>query len=198
MPENSPESNRITQPTPTTKAKTKGFFGKMYDAFIKNDIKTVRKGVFYDVIAPNIADLIINSVDRALIMFLKDDARYIPQRGSSGKYHDRYNGGSQVSCSNRVEKPAMMIDIRRFKSSDYTIPDREDAERVRLDLENAMIGYEWVPVAIFFESLDITPPPEAYNWGWNDLRGLSVAPVYGGYIVTLPTIKHIPSFPNDK
>lgn len=183
-------------------ANNEGFFSKMYHAFIMSTAEEVQDAVIYDVIVPNLKDTIRGVGNTVVDMLFGGKSGY-----RAGRYRD--SSGYRRSYSNvypreddrddprgRIQErssiKSSVVDIRRFDASDYVIKETKDlsdrghAEDILITLEDQIAEYGTASIGDFLDLIGITPPPEAYNYGWNDLSVTRAVPCVGGYILTLP------------
>ena len=173
---------KIEQVTGIVKTKKKSEIGKIADAFIAEDAKSVWSYILMDVLVPAakkaISDIVTNGVD----MFLY---------GESGR-HNKNSNNSYVSyrsySDNSRGRSSEGIRTRSGGNFDEIIFEtRGEAEMVREQMNEMIDRYGIVTVGDMYDMARLTPPYTSNKYGWTSIRTAEVIRERGGgYIIKLP------------
>ena len=166
------------------KTKKKSLGEKLVDTFIAEDIVTVRKHVFTDVIVPKIIDIIISGVTEGLTRLFRGGS--VRQYNSNSQY---YNKPSSVyhAASNNVQTNTQDTYSRSVYSyTDIVYESQVDAENVLTDLISEIDEYGSVSVAHLYEIVGRDTNPIDYKYGWKSLSSARSERITDGYILKLP------------
>ena len=165
----------------SVKAKKKSGFRKFMDAFVQEDIGTVKTYIWSEVLVPAVKKTFSDTVTNALDMFLWGKTGGRRPRGNAERisyrsYYDRPGVGSRES-------------ERRQRSYDYDdviLDSREEADEVLARMDELLQDYKMVSVADFYDLVGITGKTTDNRYGWTDLRSASVVRDRDGYLISLP------------
>lgn len=167
------------------KTKKKSLGEKLIDTFIAEDISTVRKHVFTDVVVPKIIDIIISGVTEGLTRLFRGGGS-VRQYNSNSQY---YNKPSSVyhAASNNVQTNTQDTYSRSVYSyADIIYESQMDAENVLTDLISEIDVYGSVSVAHLYEIIGRDTNPIDYKYGWKSLSSARSERITDGYILKLP------------
>lgn len=178
------------------KTKKKNGIAKLTDAFLTQDIGSVKSYVLVDVIIPTIkkaaSDIMAGGVNMIADVLKNGFEMFLYGEVRNGKRKD-YGGSSRPSYRSYYE--SRDTDRRTSYSSrgrtgyDYdeiVYESRRDAERVLGGMRELIADYHIASVANLFEMADITPDYTANKYGWTDLTYADVVSVRDGYVLKLP------------
>lgn len=158
---------------------------KFKDIFVQEDVNTVKKYVFEEVIEPGFKNLILD----CLSMFFFKEAYDGRRRGK--RYYDddddyipysSYYGGKKK----RRKKKRKDYDDEEDEVTDYrniVLKHREDAEEVIGELRRRIKKYGRASVADLFDLIQITGKYTDNNWGWEDSDAVGIKRVSNGYLI---------------
>lgn len=156
-------------------------FKKFAGMFFEEDFKTVRNGLFYEVIIPTIkgfiADIFIQGLERAL------------WGTSSAKTRSRtdYTRASRSSLVRDAVQPETETK-ERFSFTDVVMQDRSSAQDLLDSLREAIKEYGSVSVNDLYDALDRSDNQDFVNvhWGWKNLDDVQIKRTRTGWWVDLP------------
>lgn len=164
----------------SAKPKKKSELRKIADAFIQEDVGTVRNYIFGEVLVPAIKKTFADIVTNALDMFLW---------GKGGSRRPR-SSAERISYRNYYDSPRRTTrESERRRSYDYddiVLDSREEADQVLARMEELLDDYNMVSVADFYDLVGITGKTTDNHYGWTDLRDASVVRDRDGYLIKLP------------
>lgn len=179
------------------KVKEKSLANKFADAFITDDIGSVRKHVVEEVIVPGLINAVLDAVNDGLSMIFKVSPRRRSGSSGSGGYYDyskqssyKYGGGGSSSNStSRTESASKeRIDYRGI-----TFETKNDANDVLSSMQDLADPdqYGWASVADFYDLAGVSVKNQAFTdnkYGWNlpMLRGVSIRRDREGWYLDLP------------
>lgn len=165
-------------------AKEKNDIQKIADAFIAEDLKTVKNHILADVVIPGLKTVFADIVWRSVNMVLFGDDR--PRTASSTNYATpnrvSYNGYSSRNANQQRQNTAQM----QRSYQDILFSSRGDADEVLNQMAGALGEYGQVSIADLCDLAGITSNYTDNKYGWYDIRGAYVRAVAGGYVIDLP------------
>lgn len=183
---NKSKSQRLDQDRPKKEPVVKGtvviqedgFLKKAYHTIFKATPEEVFKSVWDTVIVPGFID-ILNSIWRRSgdVFFYGADGK----RGRPCREYDRpswYTGTSRTAFQERPNPGRTRLD--EFRNIRYE--SKEEAESVVRDLQDDLEHYNAVQVGRVFEASNLASVTEPihFDWGWENLDGISIEPTYDG------------------
>lgn len=175
----------------------KSLFQKFKAVFVKEDIRSVRDHVIFDILIPAtknmVADASIGSIER---MIYGD--RVIRRRsyGSGPGPRVTYNSPVNRSYSSpldpRYNAPPVESGPRRSagrgdRDDDVLIcTRREDAEAILEHMQEIIEQYEVASVADLKELAGRPFHHTDNKWGWNTVRGVQVRQIREGFLIDFP------------
>jgi hypothetical protein len=173
----------------TKRKKTLG--DKIGDIFLGEEAKNVAQYVLWDVLVPNVKDLIFDMVKTALHMRLygepKDDRIRRDRDRSilSIDYTNRYRPNRDRDRDR--DRPSYSSRSRTvFAYEDIVIPKRVDAERVLAELADMIEDYEVASIADLYDLLGEPSQHTDKKYGWDSLGRATIERVRDGYILNMP------------
>lgn len=178
-----PPKKKVTKViTGTAKTRKKSKTQKLVNAFLPEDIASVKSYILKDVIIPN-------------IKYAAADALSVMLFGETGHIGGRRSSGSKVSYNRYYEEKR---DDRRsygrprapvggFDYDDIVFETYGDAELVLDQLEAAINQYGLASVLDLYDLAGVTPPGYvSNNYGWTDIRSAKIIRDRDDYILQLP------------
>lgn len=201
-PSNSHKSKAVentTRPeiTPVAKgvAKKRPFSKRFAEAFLGDDVQTIKEHLLWSVAVPAIKDVVEDLVNNGTSMLLRGTSRSTARTYRSGLTSKPRTSYSSMSRSgNKTEKKDKPVS-RGDRFEDVILDSRADAELVLDGIVERVAEYDWASVRDLYELAEIKEFDYiAENWGWDDLELLSeeasVDSVRGGdWHVNLPRPK---------
>lgn len=165
-------------------AKEKNDIQKIADAFIAEDLKTVKNHIISDVVIPGLKTVLADIVWKSLNMVLFGDDR---PRNTGGA---NYANASRVSYNNYANRNANTSRQNTVQVQhgyqDILFSSRGDADEVLHQMAEALASYGQVSIADLCDLAGITSNYTDNKYGWYDIRGAYVRAVAGGYVIDLP------------
>lgn len=166
--------------------KKKSGLSKVVDSFITTETGSIKEYVIYDVIIPEVQNIISNVIKGSIDMLFHGEVRknYGGRQGGYGNasrvsYADYYDRGRQ-NLSRRNN------DYRRERSSIMSVDDiifetRDDAEAVLDRMDELVDCYGVVSVADVFELSGVSGNGFTdRNYGWTNIRNADIERERGG------------------
>jgi hypothetical protein len=193
----------------SVQVKEKSGIRKLFRGFFVEDLKTVRKNIWNDVIVPSVKTGIANAITGGVYMWLFGKNGYSNAPG--GIFRPLWSGGASSAYSNIVKvqngqlvnsgagvgaKVSVASDPNyvRYTSADVYDPDYiryaswQDAENVFASLCERIGLYHVATVKNLYDLSGMTGYEMVLqNWGWYDLPYHRVIPVGDGtFVLKLP------------
>lgn len=184
-----PEERRVKAPVTTGKVieKKKGLGRKIAESFAGDDAQSVGQYILFEVILPNVKDLISDifkqGIDRAL--YGSGSGGRNPRSsilGSRGTSYTSYNKVSSGSSRREVTPKARAT----HEFNEIILESRGEAEAVLDSLTLLVDEYDSASVADLYDLCEITAEHTDNKWGWIDLRDAEVRHTRDGYLLDLP------------
>jgi hypothetical protein len=160
--------------------------------FVGGDAKSVGHYILADIVIPTVKDLIADIVSQGIQKTLYGDSRPASRSTASriaGVGYTAYHRAQQAT----VARPdPRMVQSRNEISAppalDSIILDTRAAAELVIDNLVELIGkYEQASVTDLYDLIG-EPSVYTYNrWGWQDIKGMGVDYVRGGYLLRLPS-----------
>lgn len=185
-PSNSYKSKGETEPKPEdrkiepvvsheVKTRKKGPMQKFADAFIAEDLSSVKSYVFKELLIPGIKRMFLSSLEMLL-----NGKGY-----SSSKKDRQITTVSYRDYYEQQKKPTAYENVY-LDFDDIIFEDRGDAEYVRDQMLDILQRYRVVRVSDMFELSRRPSPYTGNNYGWTDMTLARIVPVRGGYMIKMP------------
>lgn len=157
------------------KVRKKGAMQKFADAFIAEDLSSVKTYVIKELLIPGIKRMFLSSLEMLL-----------NGKGYSSNKKDRQV--TTVSYRDYYEKEAKRDSYRNdyLDFDDIIYQDRGDAEYVRDQMLDILRQYRVVRVSDMFELSRRPAPYTGNSYGWTDMTLARVVPVRDGYMIKMP------------
>lgn len=165
----------IVSATPTVKKKTLG--QKFMQTFIAEDLRSVRKAVWNDVIVPKIKEGITNLINETTSRIFYGRPSQSEQKSKSTIYYNLSNGRPQVA--QRENKSV-------YDFNNLVFLNQTDAENVLLRLKLELEHYESVSVGYYYDITNRSSEPTDYKYGWRSLKTARVVSTSEGFELVLP------------
>ncbi len=161
---------------------TKKNKASMKEVFFAEDMGSVKSYIFTDVIIPAAQNLIEDIVTNGIRYLVRGTAAPSRDRGSGRSSYIQYGKCSENS-SRRTADPTQK---QRFDFNSVIFEVRGDAELVLQKMDELMEDYDYVRVSDFYDLSEISAPPQAYRYGWTDIRSAEVVRDRDGFRIKLP------------
>lgn len=184
---------KIEQITVGTVTRRKRPLGKRFtETFGGGDAQGVMVYILQDVLMPAAKDMISDAVSQGVEKMLFGEARGPSRRpgsNSRGGGYTSYNRYSVNPGHRREPEPRreMSRGARASHNFDEIILDsRAEADEVLSNLFASVEEYGTATVSDLYSMVGQTGSFQDERWGWDDMRGSSIARVKGGYLLDLP------------
>ncbi len=168
----------------TGKTRRKNEVRKLADAFITEDVHSVKDYIIQDVLLPAAKKAISEMVSSGIDMLLYGEAKSKNRSGrnesrvSYTKYYDRererdYDRGTRTRT-------------RGYDYDDIILDTRREAEEVLDRMQDLIDTYGMVSVADLYDLVGINGSYTDNKYGWTQLRSADVQRVRDGYLLKLP------------
>lgn len=168
---------------------------KIAETFSGDDARSVGRYLLFDILVPNMKDLVFDLIrggaERSL--YGTDQGRRPKGSGPRRVQYDRMFTGSTRSDLDRPGGVRNMSSRARATHDfdDIILEDRGEADEILERLDDLVKDYEVATVADLYDLVGIGSNIQDEAWGWTSLRGSSVTPVRGGYLLNLPRTEPI-------
>lgn len=171
----------------------KSFGRRAKEVIMGDDSRNVAEYVIQDILVPALKSLLSDVVGGGLDMMLFGETRGRRSRvnrdrepyTSYDKQFDRNRGRSSERKDNRTYIPRSLDDL------DIVFESRMDAAEVFDVMREAVDQYGSITVSEFKEKAGVRSEYTDRNYGWDDLGGVYISPVRGGYLINLPRPIHL-------
>lgn len=154
----------------------KGMFQKFTDAFIAEDLNSVKKYVVKELLIPGLKRMFLSSLEMLL-----------NGKGYSSNKKDRQI--TTVSYRDYYDRDPRREEVRNDNYLDFDdiiFADRGDAEYVFDQMLDILRQYRVVRVSDMFELSRRPSPYTGNNYGWTSLDIARIVPVRGGFMIKMP------------
>lgn len=151
---------------------------KFLASFIAEDAKDVKEYLVTDVIIPAIKKAIIDVVTEGINRLLGTNYKASSSTASKYSYKAYYD---EKAKGRPVSQPS-----NRYTYDMVEYETRGEAEQVLTAMGEIIDKYEFVRVGDMLDLSDLTPSPQDYKYGWNDIRMATVERERGVYVIKLP------------
>lgn len=176
-----PEKKIRTVTKNPAKTKKKSCARKLTDAFIAEDVATIKNYIVKDVLIPavkkGIVDIITNGVD---MLFYGETGHTSRSRGGRMSYNSIYDGRRSP------RRDAEVIESRRTPY-DRRIVDTLQEAKDAVDQVNELIDvYGQASIADFYEMIQVTGEYTDHDYGWNHFIEAKYVRVPDGWMIQMP------------
>ena len=165
--------------TGTAKTKKKNAFGSL----ISEDAASVKGYIFSDVLMPALQKLVVDIV--------KDGIDIVIYGGTRRDKNDRGSfRGNYVNYSRYSDRERDRDSVRpRYQVDEIILDNRTDAEMVLDTLEDMIDRYGEVPVAAFYEMVNMPSSHTDEKYGWTSMANARIDRVRDGYSLRMPRVR---------
>lgn len=155
--------------------------------FFNEDIKDVKKYLFFDVLIPAIKDTLYSLISNGASMIFYGDVK--PKSKASNRNYDpnrsiRAERSERVSSYSPNGRRRVMNDF-----DDIVLDSRADCERVLDAMREAIYTYGQVTVADLYDLVGMSSEFTDNKWGWVDLATCGYSRRRdGSYVLDLPKV----------
>lgn len=149
--------------------------------FIRNDAKDLKRYFLYDVLLPEIRNILIGTIDsffNSKGISTRRDSSYYGNRSYDSYYRSssRYSSSYDYGNRNRDRSENRKSDYR-----DITIRDRGAAEKIIHKMREQIFEYGDASVADLLQFLGLDNDWTDENFGWRNPDDIGLRSVSGGY-----------------
>lgn len=175
------EVAKVTQGKVVQKKKSAG--KQIVENFIKEDAKTIKSHILFDIIIPTVKDMISSGFHAALDMLLYGDDRQDYRRSGTRIV----TSGSRVNYNAISQKKKYAPMDRVNPCEEIAFEDRADAQRVLDELTDQIDQFGMVSAYDLYEAAGLSCEWTLKNWGWYDLINARVVRTRDGdFVIELP------------
>lgn len=166
----------------TVKTKKKGIGQKFADAFIPEDVESVKDHIWYEIMIPAGKKLIDDIVTNGISMLLYGESGRVKSNTKAGRvsYRDYYEGKN-------TRRPTSSARTR-YDYEDVILDTRYEAQMVLDRMFEIVDEYGMVSLNDLYDLVGITGNYTDNKYGWTDIRGAYVEHVRDGYMIKMPRI----------
>lgn len=184
---------RVERVTSANAVRRKKGLGKQFKhTFFGGDANTAVQYMIFNVLIPAAKEAMVEAASSGFEKLIYGESR--PKRGpspmSGALGHVSYNrmGPARPRETNPPFPQPMSRRARaRHDFDEIIIPSRQEAEEVLERLYDLVSSYDQATVADLYELTGLPSSHTDHKWGWENLRGATVARVRGGgYLLDLP------------
>ncbi|MCD8119702.1 MAG: hypothetical protein LUE29_09555 [Lachnospiraceae bacterium] len=164
------------------KVRKKNGLQKVADAFIAEDINSVKNYIFKDVLIPHIQKTVMDVMYNGLDMMFNgiSGKRSNSSPGSRVSYRDYYD-------RDKKPRPAPVNERAAFDYGQWTFDNRGDAEIILECLDDMISRYRRATVLDLYDAAGVaTDNFTANKYGWTDISSAKVVRVQDGYSLRMP------------
>lgn len=166
---------------------------KLKKKFFAEDAKTVGGHVVDTVVIPSIKKIISDIVKTSVDYFLYGSKGARPTSGPGIiSYNQYYNRGTTIGGGTPITYGGSPLNGGRpntlYSVNEVIFPERDDAEKVLLNLKESIVSFGMVSVADFYEMINQRSVFTDQKWGWRDLSQADVIRVDNGFQIRFPRL----------
>ena len=173
---------------------------KISGAFIKEDIKDVKKFIISDYVIPGIKVGILNALS---MIFMgeamgrwpfdekSDRSRGYYDRASYSDYYRSRSGYGYDSRDRDREEYRGKLYNEKMDYRNVILRNRDDAEKIIRCMHARIDEAGAVSVAEMFDLLDISTSYTDNNWGWSSHRDIGIKRIPAGYLIDVTEARYI-------
>ena len=163
----------------TVKKKKRSEISKFKDAFISEDISSVKNYVFLDVLVPSIKKALLDIITDGANMILYGDKKSGNNRGASSRISYR-----DYSGSGKREWPVPRRDD--YDYDDLVYDSRDEAYDVLDGMQDIIATYGVATVADMCDLSGVTCQYPDNRYGWMNIKSAQVVHRGDGYTIKMP------------
>lgn len=162
---------------------------RIAETFTGDSMSNVGNYILFEVALPAFKSLISDAASQGVERMLFGDGVRSARRPSVGNRYNTYTPYNKPG--GRAQEADTPRNISRqargqHEFGEIVIATRGEAEDVLDRLIDLVREYDVATVSDLYELVGITGSFTDEKWGWTDLRGSSVRPIHGGYVLDLP------------
>ena len=171
------------EPIAKAKTKKKSEGKKIVNAFVSEDITSVKDYILMEVLLPAakkaISDVVTNGIEMILYGETRSKSKGRESRVSYTKYYDRERDRD-------YDRPTRSRGSYGYDYDDIILDTRREAEEVLDRMDDLIDNYGMVSVADLYDLVGVTGNYTDNKYGWTNLRNADVQRVRDGYLLKLP------------
>lgn len=164
----------------SAKPKKKSEVKKFLDAFLSEDVDSVKSYILMDVLIPAVKKAVSDVVTNGLDMLLYGETGLTHKKTNSKKsyqvYYDKTSDRGNYGTSRRIG----------YSCDDIILESRGEAEEVLSRMDDLIATYGLVSVADLYDLVGLTGSYTDNKYGWTDIRSADVIRVRDGYMIRMP------------
>lgn len=183
------EENEVVTPVGTTPAiaKKKTVGDKAKSLLFKEDVKSVARYIFKDILVPALKKTFVAMVNNGTNMMVYGDQRGYDDRdrnyrGSRTSYQDYYDRDRDYDYRGRNQR----IVTPTYAYDEVIFPSRGEAEEARRRMRDHIARKGVVSVAYMYALAGWSYDYTAEYYGWRNLDFAEIVPLSSGYYLKLP------------
>lgn len=183
------EEKEVVTPVGTTPAiaKKKTVGDKAKTLFFKEDVKSVARYIFKDILVPALKKTFVAMVNNGTNMMVYGDQRGYDDRdrnyrGSRTSYQDYYDRDRDYDYRGRNQR----IVTPTYAYDEVIFPSRGEAEEARRRMRDHIARKGVVSVAYMYALAGWSYDYTAEYYGWRNLDFAEIVPLSSGYYLKLP------------
>ncbi len=165
----------------TGKTRKKNEVRKFADAFISEDVHSVKEYIIQEVLIPSVKKAIVEMFDSGInmLMYGETKSKNRDRRDSRVSYTKYYERERDYERGTRTR-------VRGYDYDDIILDTRREAEEVLDRMQDLIDTYGMVSVADLYDLVGINGSYTDNKYGWTRLRDADVQRVRDGYLLKLP------------
>lgn len=173
------------------KVKKKNPFEKAVDAFVMEDMKTIKEHLVSDYVIPGVKRVLADTLTNAINMVLFGSSAAPKSTGwfGSGSSVFRYGTNLNYTPYNAASSSNSVTSWKRNDIPTYdeiVVPTKAAAEQILDDLEAIIGRFGHATINDLYEMVSIAGEPTYNNYGWTSLKGADIGIVRDGYLIKMP------------
>lgn len=184
------EEKEVVTPVGTTPAtpKKKTVKDKAASLFIKEDLKSVCRYVFRDILVPALKKTFVAMINNGTNMMVYGDGKGYADdrdrnyRGSRSSYQDYYDRDRDYDYRGRTQRMVAPT----YSYDEVIFPSRGEAEEARRRMRDHINRKGVVSVAYMYALAGWSYDYTAEYYGWRNLDYAEIVPLSSGYYLKLP------------
>ena len=164
----------------------KNWYERFFHTVFSDEADTLSSYIVMEVLVPAFRNLLYDTVSQGAERALYGESR----RSSASR-----TGYTNYSAASSGRNPSRPVLSRQARAShdfdDIVLATRPEADEVLDALREMIELYNQATVADLYDLVGVTTDFTDNAWGWTDLRGATVRPIRGGYLLNLPRTRSL-------
>lgn len=156
---------------------------------VSEDAKSVGNYVLVDIIIPKIKELITTGFKYAIdFVFYGTKGTKSNKPGIGTVSYSSFYSSPTYQQPGSYSNPMVSRPNNIFTINEIVFPDREDAEKVLLALNDTIMKYGCANVGDFYDFINKPHSFTDLKYGWRDLRDAEIIRVSDGFTIRFPKV----------